>query len=40
MKLTTRQGYVLLNKHGCYITELYDACGKGIGSVRFTPSRD
>jgi hypothetical protein len=36
MRLTTRQSYALLAKHGSYITELCDACGKGIGPVRYT----
>jgi hypothetical protein len=36
MKLTAQQAYALLEKHGCYITEICDACGKGIGAVRFT----
>jgi len=35
MKLTTRQAYELLEKHGSYITEICDACGKGIGPIRF-----
>ena len=36
MKLTTQQSYALLESHGCYITEICDRCGKGIGPVRFT----
>lgn len=36
MLLTTQQSYELLARHGCYITEICDACGRGIGSVRFT----
>jgi hypothetical protein len=36
VKLTTQQAYALLEKHGSYITELCDRCGKGIGPVRFT----
>ena len=35
MKLTTRQSYELLEKHGSYITEICDACGKGIGPICF-----
>jgi len=31
MKLTAKQGYALLDTHGCYITEICDRCGKGIG---------
>jgi hypothetical protein len=40
MKLTTQQGYSLLDSHGSYITEVRDACGKGIGAVRFTRKDD
>jgi hypothetical protein len=40
MKLTARQSYALLEKHGCYITEICEACGKGIGPVRFTRRGD
>jgi len=40
MKLTARQSYALLDKHGSYITEICDACGKGIGPVRFTRRDD
>ena len=40
MKLTTQQAYELLAKYGSYITELCDACGKGIGPVRFTRAGD
>jgi hypothetical protein len=40
MKLTTQQAYALLEKHGCYITEICDTCGKGIGPVRFTRKDD
>jgi len=36
MKLTTKQSYELLEKHGCYITEICDKCGRGLGPVRFT----
>ena len=36
MKLTTAQSYEILAKHCSYITELCDACGKGIGPVRIT----
>ena len=36
MRLSTAQSYTLLEKHGCYITEICDRCGKGIGPVRFT----
>jgi hypothetical protein len=40
MKLTPRQAYELLAKHGSYITEVCDRCGKGIGPVRFTRKDD
>jgi hypothetical protein len=40
MKLTTQQAYALLDKHGCYITEICDRCGQGIGPVRFTRKDD
>jgi hypothetical protein len=40
MKLTTQQGYSLLDSRGSYITEVCDACGKGIGAVRFTRKDD
>jgi hypothetical protein len=40
MKLTARQAYELLEKHGSYITEICDRCGKGIGPVRFTRRDD
>jgi len=40
MKLTAQQAYALLEKHGCYITEICDRCGKGIGPVRFTRRDD
>ncbi len=40
MNLTTQQAYGLLAKHGCYITEICDACGRGIGPVRFTMRGD
>ena len=36
----TQQSYALLAKHGSYITEICDRCGKGIGSVRFTRKDD
>jgi hypothetical protein len=36
MKLSTEQSYHLLEKHGSYITEVCDACGRGLGPVRFT----
>lgn len=36
MKLTTKQAYELLGKHGCYVTEICDKCGQLLDSVRFT----
>jgi hypothetical protein len=36
MPLTVQQSYELLARHGCYIAEICDACGRGIGPVRFT----
>jgi hypothetical protein len=36
MKLAKAQSYALLAKHGCYISEICDKCGRGLGSVRFT----
>ena len=36
MKLTTRQSYELLAKHGCYIKEVCGKCGRGIGPVCFS----
>src|SRR5215470_14534705 len=36
MRLTTQQSYALLAKYGSYITELCDACGNGLGPIRFT----
>jgi len=40
VKLTRQQAYALLEKHGSYITEFCDTCGKGIGPVRFTRRGD
>lgn len=40
MRLTAKQGYTLLDKYGSYVTEICDACGKGIGPVRFTRRGD
>jgi hypothetical protein len=40
VNLTTQQRYTLLEKHSCYITEICDACGKGIGPVRYTRQGD
>jgi hypothetical protein len=36
MNLTTTQRYALLEKFACYITQICDKCGKGLGPVRFT----
>jgi hypothetical protein len=35
MKLTTEQSYALLEKYGCYVTEVCDECGRIIGAVCF-----
>src|SRR5215471_1213218 len=40
MILTALQGYVLVAKHGCYVTEFCDKCGGGLGPVRFTRRDD
>jgi hypothetical protein len=40
MRLTAKQGYALLDKHGSYITEVCDRCDRGIGAVRFTRRGD
>jgi hypothetical protein len=40
VRLTVQQSYELLAKHGSYITEICDACGKGIGLVRYTRRGD
>ena len=36
MLLTVQQSYALLAKFGCYIKELCDKCGRGIGPVCYT----
>jgi len=40
MHLTREQSYALLEKHGCYVTEVCDKCGQIIGPVRFTMRDD
>jgi hypothetical protein len=40
MRLTAQQSYELLAKHGCYIKEVCDRCGKGIGPVCYTRAGD
>jgi hypothetical protein len=40
MRPTTHQSYELLAKHGCYIREICDACGRGLGPVRYTRKGD
>ena len=40
MRLTTQQAYGLFAKHGSYITEICDACGNGLGPVRYTRKGD
>lgn len=36
MRLTEEQSRTLLAKHGAYVTEVCDKCGKLLGHVRFT----
>ena len=36
MRLTEQQSRALLAKHGMYVTEACDTCGKILGPVRFT----
>jgi hypothetical protein len=36
MRLTEAQSRELLRKHGVYVTEVCDGCGKILGHVRFT----
>jgi hypothetical protein len=36
MRLSTERAYVLLEKHGCYLTEACEKCGQVLGAVRFT----
>lgn len=40
MRLTTKQAYALLEKHGCYVSEACDNCGQVLGAVRFTRKSD
>jgi hypothetical protein len=40
MRLSAKQGYALLDKYGSFITKVCDACGKGIGPIRFTRRGD
>jgi hypothetical protein len=40
MRLTSVQARELLAKHGCYITEICDKCGRGIGTVCYTRAGD
>src|ERR1700676_314952 len=40
MRLTREQRYALLEKHGCYVTEVCDKCSQIIGPVRFTRRDD
>ena len=40
MRLTREQSYALLEKHGCYVTEVCDKCIQIIGPVRFTRRDD
>jgi hypothetical protein len=36
MRLTEEQSRALLAKHGAYVTEVCDKCGKILGPIRFT----
>jgi hypothetical protein len=36
MRLTVEQSYMLLEKHGCYVSEACDNCGQILGPVRYT----
>ena len=36
MKLATAQACKLLARHGCYLTEACDNCGRVLGPLRFT----
>ncbi len=36
MKLTTKQSYELLAKHGVYVKECCDKCSQALGAVSFT----
>ena len=36
MRITEEQSRLLLAKHGVYVTEVCDKCGKILGHVRFT----
>jgi hypothetical protein len=36
MRLTAKQSYALLEKHGCYVSEACDKCGQILGPVRYT----
>jgi len=40
MKLSQAQSYALLAKHGSYVSEICDRCGRGIGPVCFTRRGD
>ena len=40
MRLTKEQSCALLEKHGCYVTEVCDKCSQIIGPVRFTRRDD
>jgi hypothetical protein len=40
MQLTTQQGYSVLARHGCYVTEVCDKCGRILASVRYTHAGD
>lgn len=39
-QLSPSQSYAVLDKHGIYVSELCDKCGRPIGPVRFTLKDD
>jgi hypothetical protein len=36
MRLTTEKAHALLERHGCYVSEVCDNCGQILGAVRYT----
>ena len=40
MLLTVQQSYELLAKHGVFVCEICDRCGRALGHVRFTRKDD
>lgn len=39
MRLTIEQGYTLLERYGCHVTEACDKCGQLLGPVRYNTPR-